>query len=277
MGACDDMPRGRAFQPPRAAKGRYMHEGEADGLTIGDRLRQAREARDMSLEDVAARTRIPLRHLKHIEAGEWDALPAITYAVGFARSYANAIGLDGAAVGVEVREKLGSAPRPAPAPAEYYEPADPARVPPRGLAIGALLLGIAAVILFLTWPRGGEVPAPPPSDSVAEVPLPDPTPVETPAAPSGPVVLTATDDVWLRVYEAQGGTTLFQNTLPAGQSFEVPATAAAPLIRTGRPNALRVTVGQAEIPPLGPPERTVSDVSLAAPDLLARLQQPPAD
>ena len=40
---------------------------------------------------------------------------------------------------------------------------------------------------------------------------------------------------------------------------------------TGRPNALRVTVGNTEIPALGPAERTISDVSLAPADLLARL------
>ncbi len=70
------------------------------GQTIGERLRAAREARDMSLDEVATRTRIPLRHLQHIEAGEWDSLPAITYSVGFARSYANAVGLNGAEIGV---------------------------------------------------------------------------------------------------------------------------------------------------------------------------------
>ena len=37
-----------------------------------------------------------MRHLQHIETEDWDALPAPTYAIGFARNYANAVGLDGA-------------------------------------------------------------------------------------------------------------------------------------------------------------------------------------
>src|SRR3546814_12542045 len=71
----------------------------------GEQLRKAREACDMSLEDVANRTRIPIRHLQHIENGECDALPAPTYSIGFARSYANVVGLNGSEIGVELRSE----------------------------------------------------------------------------------------------------------------------------------------------------------------------------
>src|SRR4028118_1190572 len=81
------------------------------GSTIGERLRAAREDKGISLEDIARQTRIPIRHLQHIERSEWDSLPAATYSVGFARSYANSVGLDGAAVGAELRELLGGARR----------------------------------------------------------------------------------------------------------------------------------------------------------------------
>ena len=43
---------------------------------------------------MAARTRVPLRHLEAIEQGAYEALPSQTYAVGFARAYARAVGLD---------------------------------------------------------------------------------------------------------------------------------------------------------------------------------------
>src|SRR3954454_9004159 len=88
--------------------------------TIGERLRAAREEKGLSLDDIARQTRIPIRHLEHIERSEWDAMPAVTYSVGFARSYANAVALDGAAVGAEIRQELGLS-RGAPAgPAAYY-------------------------------------------------------------------------------------------------------------------------------------------------------------
>ena len=86
---------------------------------IGDRLRLAREEKGLSLDEVARQTRIPIRHLQHIEQEEWDALPAITYTIGFVRSYANAVGLDGPEIGTELREKLGGTPRGGPTTASY--------------------------------------------------------------------------------------------------------------------------------------------------------------
>ena len=40
---------------------------EADAPTVGERLRAAREEKKLSLEDIAAQTRIPQRHLESIE------------------------------------------------------------------------------------------------------------------------------------------------------------------------------------------------------------------
>ena len=251
-----------------------MSEDDRGGLTtIGERLRTAREARKMSLADVASKTRIPIRHLQHIEDGEWDALPATTYSVGFARSYANAIGLNGNEIGAEVRQQIG-APRPTyETPPSYYEPADPARVPPRSLAMVAGGIALLLIAAYLIW-RSMAVDSVEP-DQAATQPPPVATPAQNQpsaqqAAATGPVVLTATDEVWLRIYEANGGGSLFQGVMKAGQRFEVPATAQAPQIRTGRPQALRVTVGATEIPPLGQPEQTIADVSLRAADLAAR-------
>ena len=93
-----------------------------------------------------------------------------------------------------------------------------------------------------------------------------------PPASNGPVVLTAAEDVWLRIDQAGGGAPLYMGILKAGQSYQVPAGAQAPRIRTARANVLRVSVGGAQVPPLGPPETTISNVSLTPADLLARAQ-----
>ncbi|TMJ16533.1 MAG: DUF4115 domain-containing protein [Alphaproteobacteria bacterium] len=248
------------------------------GPTIGERLRVAREAKGMSLDDVARQTRIPIRHLQHIEAGEWDSLPASTYSIGFARSYANAIGMDGPAIGAELREQLGlSRGSSASAPA-YYEPADAARVPPRWLAIVAALVAIALVVGYLVW-RNAALGDGSSQSEIATAPAEAPAPTQQAAAPAtpapvagGPVVLTATDDVWLRIYEGNGGPKLYEGTLKSGERYQIPAGAKAPQIMTGRPNVLNVTVGGTAIPPLGPPEKRIKDVSLLGADLAARAQ-----
>jgi cytoskeleton protein RodZ len=251
---------------------------QGGGSTVGERLRAAREAKGVSLQEVASQTRIPIRHLEHIEKGEWDALPAATYSVGFARSYATSVGLDPAEVGQELRQELGIARnQPASPAAAYYEPADPARVPPRWIAVVAGILIVVLVAGYLIWRNQavGDGPLEPQLVETEAQPQPQPQSQAAPAAAApaaGPVVLTAVEDVWLRVYEANGGPALFQGTLKAGERYEVPASATAPQIRTGRPQALRVTVGPTVIPPLGAPERTISNVSLKAADLVARGQ-----
>jgi cytoskeleton protein RodZ len=245
--------------------------------TIGKRLKDAREAKGMTLDDVANKTRVPIRHLEHIEKGEWDQLPAPTYSVGFARSYANAIGLNGTEIGAELRDLLGT-DRTRPVAAPYYEPADPARVPPMSLAIVAGLIAILLAVGYLVWRSGSVDDTDLDTAEIAGVdaPIVEAPAASGPAAPpaaaaTGPVVLTATDEVWLRVYEADGAR-LFESMMQAGDRYVVPATARAPQIVTGRPNALRITVGNTVIPPLGEPERTISDVSLAPADLVGRLQ-----
>jgi len=244
---------------------------------VGERLRAAREAKGMSLEDVATVTRVPTRHLQHIEDGEWDSLPAITYIVGFARAYANAVGLDGPQVGSDLRDQLG-APQTSTASAPY-EPADPARVPPRSLAIVAAVIAVLLVGAYFIW-RGSAVGESDPQAEAAAIGTPivpqanapqAATPARpAPAAATGPVMLTATGDVWLRISDA-GGTVLVERTLRAGETYEVPATAQRPELRAGRPDALRVTVGQTVIPQLGPSGRPIGNVSLLPSDLVARL------
>ena len=63
-------------------------------LSIGEKLRQAREARKLSLEQVAQQTRIRLRFLAALEQGELDSLPSATQARGFLRTYAQFLKLD---------------------------------------------------------------------------------------------------------------------------------------------------------------------------------------
>jgi cytoskeletal protein RodZ len=249
------------------------------GSQISARLKEAREAMGLSLDDVATRTRVPIRHLHHIDNGDWDALPAITYSVGFVRSYANAVGLNGTEMGQETRELLGGAQ--AHSTSTPYEPADPSRVPPRSLALIAGVLALLLAAGYFIW-RTSAVEEPDMLEqATAEQPVAAPTPLTTapavqqplggPAAPAaaatGPVVITAVSDVWVRVYNAGGGPSLLQRQMKAGETFEVPATAQRPLIRTARAEALKVRVGNTELPQLAPPG-AVSGLSLAPQDLL---------
>lgn len=250
-----------------------MDETEADEVvTVGQRLREAREAKGLSVEDIAAQTRIPTRHLSSLETSDWDKLPAATYSIGFAKNYAGAIGLDRNEIGEQLRAEMGGA-RPAYAQPEVYEAADPARTMPKGLVFAALGL-LAVLVLAFTWLNNRALE---PEEAIAEagnVSAPVANAVAPPPPPAAvqPVVLTATDAVWVDIKD--GGATLKQGLMAAGERYEVPANAVAPVLTTGKPEALRVTIGTQQAPPVGEPGRTVSDVSLKAADLLRQAPAP---
>ena len=230
--------------------------------TVGERLRAAREKQKLSLEDVAAQTRIPQRHLASIEAGEWDSLPAPTYTIGFAKNYAGVVGLDRAEIGDQLREEMGGQ-RFAATSADVFEPADPRRTMPKSLVIGAVIAAVLLIGLMSFLNRRSLDENEPATNEAATANTPAPAaptaPAPTPAA-AGPVLLTALAPAWVQITDQ--GTTLFQGELQPGQTYTVPATATAPMLKAGKPEALKVNVGTTVVPQIGP------TVSLSPSDLL---------
>ena len=241
---------------------------ETDVPSAGERLRAAREEKGLSLEDIAAQTRIPRRHLEAIEAADWDRLPAPTYTIGFARSYAVVVGLDRAEIADQLRSEMGGQ-RASSMTSEVFEPADPARTMPKSLVIGAIL-AVIVLVVAMSWLSRRSLDQPDEAVANTASATAAPQAAAPPSAPTPaqqPVTLTATDAVWLQVYE-KGGQTYFSGLLQPGQTFAVPPTAAAPLLKTGKPEALRITVGNTVAPAVGPPATRVADVSLLSADLL---------
>lgn len=239
---------------------------------VGEKLRDARMALGMELAEVAARTRVPLRHLEGIEASDYSGLPSSTYAMGFVRAYARAVGADEVALARQLRAETASAFAARPV-YESYDPQDPVREPSRGVAwigaIVALLLLIGVGIWYGTdLMRGGDEPAPEPTATATAAPQAAETPAPPPVS-GGQVTLTATKPVWLRVYDADGKR-LFEKEMAAGERYDVPADAKGPMINVGRPESLQVTVNGSNVPALGPAGRAVKDVPISAEALLAR-------
>lgn len=63
-------------------------------LTLGEKLRQAREARGLSISEVAEQTRISAHHLQSIENDDYRTLPGGIFNKGFIKSYAKFVGVD---------------------------------------------------------------------------------------------------------------------------------------------------------------------------------------
>ena len=63
-------------------------------VDVGARLREAREARGVSLSEISATTRIAVGTLEALERNEVDSLPKGIFFRSFVRSYAAEVGLD---------------------------------------------------------------------------------------------------------------------------------------------------------------------------------------
>jgi cytoskeleton protein RodZ len=59
-----------------------------------DDLRRERERRKVSIETIGEETKVSLRHLRALEAGEYGELPGGVFRKGIVRSYLGALGLD---------------------------------------------------------------------------------------------------------------------------------------------------------------------------------------
>lgn len=63
-------------------------------VQFGVQLREAREHRGVSLEAMCASTKLSVRQLLDVEAGNFNELPGGIFRKGFVRSYLNALNLD---------------------------------------------------------------------------------------------------------------------------------------------------------------------------------------
>ena len=75
--------------------------------TVAEQLRTAREARNLSINEIADTTKIRGDHLRALEAGDYDVFTAPVYIRGFVRCYATLLKLDVPAVMETLTIELG--------------------------------------------------------------------------------------------------------------------------------------------------------------------------
>jgi len=195
----------RAGRPP------WDKSGPAEGSSsFGEWLRRQREMREISLRDIADRTKISLRYLEAMEADRFDLLPAPIFAKGFLREYARYVGLSADEV---VNHYLAVHQ-----PEEVDQPGDATlvamerkrRKKGRGWTWGLFLLLAGALLLALVWlvswlvDRREDEPATAPPQVAAPQPAAPQQPVALPVAPAAPkapleVTLDFSASCWVRV------------------------------------------------------------------------------
>lgn len=138
--------------PPEPTEPLLRHE------TLGRALQAAREARGLSLEQVALTTRVRRAYLEAIEEMRLDALPSRPFTIGYIRAFADALGLDPDLAIERFRADEPVLDEPLRAPVGVFDERDP-RV--AAFLVGALVI-IAAIVLWNVAQRSMMAGAPPP-------------------------------------------------------------------------------------------------------------------
>lgn len=142
---------------------------------LGQKLKEARLARGMSLDDVQELTKIRTRYLEAIEAGDYKVLPGSFYVRAFIKTYAEAVGIDPDELLTEHRQHVpDSTPEPTMEPVLQKRRSTRAAERNSKWLSTALMWSFALLILFViymyfsVWGK---------SDEIANNDQPDPTPI----------------------------------------------------------------------------------------------------
>jgi cytoskeleton protein RodZ len=68
--------------------------GQSDKATFGHELRKAREQHGLTVTKVSDATKVSEKHIRALEAGDFEELPGGVFRRGFVRSYIKAVGLE---------------------------------------------------------------------------------------------------------------------------------------------------------------------------------------
>lgn len=113
---------------------------------IGDKLRRERERRGEDIDYISDYLRIRPGFLSALENSRYEEFPADAYVIGFLRSYANYLGLDGRdAIDHYRHEMAGRRRRPT---LNMPQPISEGRAPTVAILIGA---AVAAILIYGLW------------------------------------------------------------------------------------------------------------------------------
>lgn len=197
---------------------------------LGQRFRAAREARGLSLPEVAEQVRIRAVYLAAIEDEDWNAIGAPVYIRGFLRTYARFLGLDAEEMVAEFN--LGEGERGAIVPARG-DIADIERAGGRrGLQLSPLIwIASLVAIVLVAFVVYNELTLPKHPGAVGFLATP------MPATPM-PTMPTATASLPAASPTAMASGSSLPSTSPSPAASTAPGLAALPSPSPGQPEAL---------------------------------------
>jgi hypothetical protein len=215
---------------------------------IGASLREARTKRGFAPTDVQKALRIRERYLEALEEERWELLPGDAYAKGFLRSYADFLGLDGNLYVEEYTSRFGAAEDRPLAPAPLRRPERDRRSVGllRPLIAIAVIVAIVAGVTAWQLNRGSKTGSPPTTTQTNPGGTHKTHHRRRPhgVLPTRAVLVASRGATWLEIRRGSPrGKLIYENTLPQGQTLQVPLTPGPVWMRVGLPANLDVRLG----------------------------------
>ncbi|MBI4179236.1 helix-turn-helix domain-containing protein [bacterium] len=224
-----------------------------DSKTIGALLKNARESRRLTLQNVADRTRVKMTFLKAIEEGDLAVFDAPIYARNFIRTYARFLRIDESQV-MPLLEDSAETPADKPQEQAEAEPEPTPRETQPGTGPSSALLALAGVLVV----AGGmylfkvgffrstvEIFQPEPESEMKQTTDGDAAAPEKPAEAGGhSAQIRALEDVWM-FWEADGQSV--EKILSAGEVVNVSFSERL-RVRIGNTNGLKFVLDGEDIP-----------------------------
>lgn len=159
-------------------------------LTLGEKLRQAREERGFTLSEVAEQTRISSLYLESIENDDYRILPGGIFNKGFVKSYAKFVGLNEQEALLDYAKLVETGVEPNPDERRVYKPqvltddrSASSMTPTIVFAVVILALMTGGILFLLNYLRQPSDPVVTNANTRQENAVPAPRPIEeTPAA-----------------------------------------------------------------------------------------------
>jgi Helix-turn-helix domain/Domain of unknown function (DUF4115) len=227
---------------------------------LGEEFRSAREARGLTLSDVAEQIHIRSVYLNAIEHEEWPSIGAPVYVRGFIRTYARFLGLDAESAVARFNDMVPVERPGAHAPAASV--LEPERSGPSPWAvIGGIVALLLVVFVGYEWwqfsqgaQQGGQpvaaVSAPPRKAQASSLPAPVPPPhaiLSPPPVVHHRLAIELSQRSWLRV--TVDGKTQLEGIYPAGTAKTFSGKVAD--LRVGNAGGVHVSVNGAPAQALG--------------------------
>lgn len=197
--------------------------------TVGEVLKEARKKQHKSLEDVSKETKIKDKFLSALESNDFEKLPNLPVATGFAKSYAEVVNVDPSFVAALIRRDFpqGAAPKKS-----TEMPLEPQSIwTPKTTIIATALLTIFVLGVYLT--RQYLLFAGPPPLEIKKVNVAsDKIEVQGKTTPAASVEINGET-----VLVSEDGTFIYKTSSPSNGTLEIEATS-----RTGKKTVIRKNI-----------------------------------